>query len=226
MAYNQLIATIPMPARIAALPVSETGYPVPWFVQWLDADGKPTVHGEGKPDFRVMDVVKFQQVLKGQPRCWICGEILGRHKVFTIGPMCSINRVISEPPSHRECAEYSAKACPFLSRPRMRRNEKDLPDGRGEGAGIPLDRNPGAVCLWETQRYKPFKAGAGVLFKLGEPLRVDWWAEGRPATRDEVMAAIDSGYPHLEKLEQAEGADAVAELTAMRRFVVQRLLPA
>ena len=225
MPYNETIATIPMPDRIKSLPISDKGYPVPWFVQWLDASGKACAHGEGQPDFRVVDANKFVQCLRGQPRCWICGETLGRHRVFVIGPMCSINRVISEPPSHRECAEYSAKACPFLSRPRMKRNEKDLPPG-GMTPGIHIDRNPGVMCLWETKTYKPFAAGQGVLIRLGDPIRTDWWAEGRLATRDEVMAAIDTGYPLLEKVARDEGSDAVDELTARRRFVVQRLVPA
>jgi hypothetical protein len=226
MSYNETIAAIPMPARIAALPISDAGYPVPWFVQWLDERGKPCVHGEGQPDFRVVDAIKFRQSLHGQPRCWICGETLGRHKVFTIGPMCAINRVISEPPAHRDCAEYSVKACPFLSKPRMRRNEKDLPPNRLPVAGNHIDRNPGAMCLWETKTYKPFKAGGGILFALGDPVRVDWWAEGRAATRDEIIAAIDSGYPQLDKMAKDEGADAMAELEARRRFVMQRLVPA
>ena len=39
----------PMPSRIAALPVDERGYPVPWFVAWID----------GKPEFRCADPAKF-----------------------------------------------------------------------------------------------------------------------------------------------------------------------
>lgn len=29
---------------------------------------------------------------------------------FVVGPMCELNRISGEPPSHRECAEFSA-AC-------------------------------------------------------------------------------------------------------------------
>jgi hypothetical protein len=34
---------------------------------------------------------------------------------FVVGPMCGINRNSAEPPSHKECAQWSARNCPFLS---------------------------------------------------------------------------------------------------------------
>lgn len=40
-------------------------------------------------------------------------------------------------------------------------------------------------------------------------------AEGRPATRDEVVASIDSGLPILRADAEAEGSDAVADLEQM-----------
>jgi hypothetical protein len=215
-----------IPARIDRLPRDHRGFPVPWFVQFFK-DGKASDFGVGEPDFRVADQRKLAKAIK-HSLCWICGDPLGRHRVFVIGPMCAINRTISEPPSHRECAEFSAKACPFLSRPRMRRNEKDLPDNRVEPGGIALDRNPGAVCLWETKDYRTFRAtmgNDGILFFLGEPTRVDWWANGRTATRDEVLASIDSGFPALENLARQEGPEALVALDQYRERVMP-LLPA
>lgn len=214
----------PLPSRVARLPKDERGFPVPWFVQWFE-NGEPSDFGVGAPDFRVIDSRKMQTALR-QPRCWVCGEQMGVHRVFLIGPMCAINRVISEPPSHRECAEFAAKACPFLANPRMRRNEKDLPEGEA-AAGFGLKRNPKAVCLWETKNYRPFKAhagNAGILFRLGEPERVDWYAMGRAATRAEVLESIDSGYPELERLALADGPEAVAALEQYRARVLP-LLP-
>jgi hypothetical protein len=133
--------------------------------------------------------------------------------------------VTSEPPSHRDCAEFAARACPFLTKPRMRRNEKDLPDERMT-VGMPIDRNPGCVALYETRHVSPFKAGEGYLFKLGEPTRIDWWAEGRQATREEVLASIDSGYPILmDTATKHDGPEGVKELTRMRDQAM-RYLPA
>jgi hypothetical protein len=215
----------PLPARIARLHKDHRGFPTPWFVQWFYGD-KPSDAGSGEPDFRVVDGRKFNAALR-MPICWTCGQPLGKHRVFLIGPMCAVNRVISEPPSHRDCAEFSVKACPFLSRPRMRRNEKDLPEKHEEAAGFGIKRNPGVICLWETSDYRPFRpqhGNAGVLFRLGEPSRVDWWAEGRPATRTEVEASIASGFPTLQELARQEGADAMRELQQLRERVTP-LLP-
>jgi len=217
-----------MPPRIAKLPRDHRGFPVPWFVQWME-HGAPAREGEGEPDFRVIDSAKFARCI-AVPRCWICGEMLGKHRVFLIGPMCAINRVISEPPSHRACAEFAVKACPFMVQPRMRRNGKDIPVETVNAAGLHIDRNPGVTCLWETHRYKPFRVDAargepGILYRLGDPTRADWWAEGRAATREEVMSAIGRGLPQLVELAELDGRAAVNELKRYLDRAMQLLPP-
>lgn len=202
--YNARIKGIqPMPSRIARLPVSETGYPVPWFVAWID----------GQADFRIIGRDKIATAVK-RKLCWVCGEPLGRNFAMTLGPMCAINRTISEPPSHRECAIYSARACPFLSNPRMRRNEVAM-EGYVKAAGNGIARNPGATCIWVTRGYRPFRAPGGVLFTFDDPIEVHWFAEGREASRPEVEASIVSGLPLLEQDAAAEGPAAIAALRRM-----------
>lgn len=140
-----MIALPELPRRIAKLPKDECGYPVPRFVKWLE-DGKPAPDGASPgavPDFRYADA-SFRARAFTRGLCWICGEPTGAHRVFVIGPMCVINRITSEPACHRDCAEFAAKACPFLIRPRQKRNEKDLIEG---APGFMIKRNPGCVCL-------------------------------------------------------------------------------
>lgn len=184
--------------RIAQLPVDERGYPVPYFVAWID----------GKPDFRLTDPAKFADcMLHGN--CWVCGTRLGAHLAFPIGPMCAINRTTSEPPSHRNCAEWSIRNCPFLTRPNMVRREDEVTEAnKANTAGIPLYRNPGVTCLWMTKFYAPFLAPNGVLFQVGDPEEVTWWREGRPATREEILESIHSGLPSLRELCDQEDTDA------------------
>jgi hypothetical protein len=182
-----------LPARLASLPI-DRGYPVPWFVSWID----------GVPEFRALDAAKWRQALAAS-LCWVCGQKLGRHRVFVIGPMCGVNRITSEPPCHAECAEWSAKHCPFLSRPHAtRRDATELlaSGGAQEAAGCPLDRNPGVTLLWWTRTYATFRAehgNAGLLLELGAPERVKWITAGRPATRGEALEAIVSGMPALRE---------------------------
>lgn len=192
----------PLPARMSQLRLDHRGYPVPYFVAWID----------GKPDFRVMDGAKLPGAVKNR-RCWICGEPLGRYMTFLIGPMCAINRTISEPPSHQECADFSARACPFLTLPKAARRETNIPGGTSEAAGDGLKRNPGVVLLWTTLSYRTFGDGrGGTLFRLGDPTGLAWIAEGRTATRAEVMESIESGLPSLRSLAEAQGEDAIQAL--------------
>jgi len=45
------------------------------------------------------------------------------------------------------------------------------------------------------------------LLHMGEPETVKWYAEGRLATREQVLASIDSGFPALAELAlKQEGA--------------------
>jgi len=199
---NASIRAIPLPARMQHLPISATGYPVPWFVAWLN----------GEPDFRIADAPKVARAVRAK-LCWLCGQTLGRHLAFVIGPMCAVNRVSSEPPCHRDCAEYAIKACPFLVRPRMRRNDKDRPAERFEPGGIMIRRNPGVTLVWITKSYQLFKPpNGGVLFEIGAPETLHFYSEGRRATREEIMASIDSGLPALRRVAEIEGQDAIVAL--------------
>jgi hypothetical protein len=194
---NQALWSIPTPDRIKHRPISRTGFYVPWFVY--------VSHETGEPDFRVIGPGKMEQAVK-RNLCWICGGALGVHRASVIGAMCAVNRCISEPPAHFECAEYAARACPFLANPRAKRNEKNLPEERIEPAGT-IRRNPGVVAVWVAREIKPFRHEHSVLFRLGEPERVLWFAEGRPATRAEVLHSIDTGLPLLYDEADRQGID-------------------
>lgn len=210
---NASIRDIPMPDRFKKLPVSEKGFPIPFFVGSL----------EGKRDFRVIGPDVMAKCYR-QRLCWLCGEPLGQYLAFVIGPMCSINRVSSEPPSHRDCAEYAVRACPFLSKPAMRRNEAGLPSLVERTAGKAIAHNPGATLIWITKSYHPIDAGNGVLFQIGDPVETLWFKEGRKATRTEIDDAIAKGLPLLRQHAEAEGREAVEELERYIRRT-EKLLP-
>lgn len=194
----------PLPERIARLPVAANGYPVPWFVAWVDGP-----NGEEVPEFRAADARKRHDALV-RNLCWVCGDVLGQHKAFVLGPMCAVNRVTSEPACHRECAEFSVRACPFLTKPHMVRREAGLPEGTVEAPGFAIDRNPGCSAVWVAKKFSVINLGGGdYLFRVGEPTEVTWWAEGRTATRAEVIASVESGLPILRS--KADGPGDLAE---------------
>jgi hypothetical protein len=198
-----------MPGRIRALPRNKAGYPVPWFVATID----------GQPDFRVIKPGAIADAV-GNKRCWVCGCPFLRQedRAFTIGPMCAVNRVSAEPPSHRDCAVFSARFCPFLSVPQMTRREKHKPAEAANPAGIMITRNPGVALVWVTGyrswRLKPDGSG-GTLFDIGEPREALWFARGRDATRAEVLESIGSGLPLLAEMAEQDGPEACAELQFM-----------
>lgn len=214
-----MITLTEMPPAIAALPRDDRGYPVPWFVAWPDG---PT----GKPEFRCMDGKKLRDAIKDK-RCWVCGEPLDpKQHVFVIGPMCSINRISAEPPSHAECAEFSVRNCPFLTRPAAVRRDANLPEDSTHGAGIMIARNPGVTLLWYCRGYKLMQDGSrGVLFQLPGASQVRFFREGRKATRSEILDSIETGLPILQKVAAEDGADALECLQKATKNAM-KLIPA
>src|SRR5262245_25131465 len=166
-----------LPDRLQHLRVDARGYVVPWFVQWVKAGSDPPepVPPEtpgAMPEFRIMDQDKWIRAVR-EKCCWVCGDRLGKYLTFVIGPMCGINRTTAEPPSHRECAEWSARNCPFLSRPQMVRRDYDNLQAQHHVAGEMLARNPGVTLLWTTRRYTIFNDGRGnPLIEIGDPTSV------------------------------------------------------
>jgi hypothetical protein len=116
--------------------------------------------------------------------------------------MCGINRITAEPPSHKDCAEYALKACPFLSNPQAKRPERPMPAGV-HVAGHMIERNPGVSLMWTAESFALWRlAGHQTpLIRLGPPLELAFWANGREATREELMRSLMAG------LELLRGAD-------------------
>lgn len=206
-----------LPDRMKDLAVDDRGYPVPWFVAWVD----------GKPEFRAMDGSKFRRAIR-EKLCWVCGGRLGVNVCFVAGPMCGINRTSSEPPAHLECGRWSARNCPFLNNPHMVRREDEVVNNaamRESAPGFAITRNPGVAMLWITRQFEVYDDGKGrPLIQMGQPESVEWYACGRPATRAEVVASIESGLPNLEALARQQSGAMEALERAQRRF--DRWLPA
>ena len=203
-----------LPNRIRTLPVDRRGYPVPYFVDYVN----------GEPEFRAMSPEKWRKCVN-ERLCWVCGQKLGSHLAFAIGPMCAITRTTSEPPSHRECAEWSAINCPFLSRPHMVRREDEMVKAKTLVAGEMIMRNPGVVCIWMTKSYRIWRDSKGKpLITVGDPLDVGWYAEGRSAARAEVEESIRTGLPLLA--ETCEGDSQCLQELEEKRHAILCLLPA
>jgi len=202
------------PTRMRARPIDERGYSIPYFVGYVN----------GKPDFRCADQAKFAACVKFK-KCWLCGEKLGVHHTFVIGPMCVVNRVTSEPPCHLECATYAMKGCPFLKLPNAQYRLANRPEGYVEPAGVGLTHNPTACALYTCREWHLVKVSNGYLLQLGEPSNVEFWHRAQLATRGQVIDAMNIGLPKLAEVAREEGPDSLAELRRMLH-VAQAYLPA
>lgn len=210
---------VDMPARMARLPRDKHGRPVPWFVHWAD----------GQPDFRVIGAGRVPDAHRLR-LCWVCGQARGSYMAFVVGPMCAVNGISSEPPSHRDCAVYSATACPFLITPTMCRREARLPE-HVDPPGVMLLRNPGVTLVWVTRSYElvPDHEGRALFSFAGSPpTETLWFTRGRAADRVEAIAAVDAGLPALRAAAEADADPprALAHLQQLHTAALVHLPPA
>lgn len=206
----------PLPPRIAALPRDTRGYPIPWFL----ADQSP------EANFQLAAKEKVSRAF-AQKRCWICGQHMGVMLCFVVGPISTLTRTSSEPPSHLTCAGFAAVACPFLVRPQMRRMPKA--EGAQHPPGDFRTTNPGITALWSTRDVTMVRTTAdtsvsargGNMFLLGVPEAVAWYCEGRGATLAEVSGVVAEEARVLTLAAKREGPRAELDLLQS----VQALLP-
>jgi len=186
------------------------GRPIPFFVGYPDGE---------TPDFRTMDGPKLRQAII-KDLCWVCGERLLRrygshYGTFVAGPMCLVNLTSAEPPSHHDCALWSARACPFLANPNKVRRETGMEGLLENTAGIAIARNPGVTALIECSKWEIWNPGNGLLFRMKQVSAVRWLAHGEEASVKQVMESIETGLPALHQMSIEDGHGAEDELKRM-----------
>ena len=189
----------PLPTRMLYLPVDERGYPIPEFVSNLD----------GKRDFRVVSLEHMANCISDDI-CWICGQRLEALKAFVIGPLPAIQGFSNEPPSHIECAEFAVRVCPFLLLPKAQ--HRAIAHPKVEKLPRAAKGNPGVCCVYTVRGYAHQERKKGLIFLTGQAVRVDWYTQGRLATRSEVSAAfkasiLEFGAPGNEQAVKKRIAD-------------------
>lgn len=123
---------IPIPSFLKHPKVNKNGFPIPFFVGYVD----------GKPDFRLLDAKKQMYCIE-QKLCAICGKKLIKHSYYFIsGPNGYTNKISTDPAMHRACAEYSLNVCPHLHIEKTTRRETGIEHLKQEQGAIMLDKPP------------------------------------------------------------------------------------
>ena len=155
---------IPMPPRIARLPRTKHGLPVPYIAD---------EHDDGSPDLGVVE-----PGISGDCHrlrlCSICGEKLApAERTFITGPsgVFGPNCGCGDPPMHGECARYALRVCPHLVAPGSVSVVITAPRYR-----LGYIRTLGTNANYWP--YRPYK-------------RVEWWSEGKQVIdRDEILGLL------------------------------------
>lgn len=181
----------PLPDHMKRLQFDDRGYPIPYFVQWID----------GKPDFRVLDQEKFARAAR-KSLCTICGEQLGIYKSFVGGPMNLLQLISGEPPMHRDCALFSVQACPFLLLPLAKRRAVNLPGEVGSLGGpgdVFYEANPGISSIVTCTSF----IVDGNIFRFGKVTSLEWYTQGRIATKEEITEALARARDRLQSIQRS-----------------------
>lgn len=185
-----------LPLRMRSLARDESGLPIPWFA-WTS--GQPWRTDRGR----------WLQAVREQI-CWVCGQRLGEHTSFVLQPIEGVSRKASDPPSHKQCAQWRAQNCP-------------------EGWRLPADDLvsawPGVVLAYTAVRGEVRKDGRGGLYvDLGPASECTWWRYGREATREEVIDSVEPAFIDLERQASPEGWDGITSLYR-RKAELERFYP-
>ncbi len=179
-----------LPDRMKHLPVSPSlGLPIPWHADIVG----------GEPEFKLMRS-RIEQAVNKQT-CWICGDRLGQFMAFTLYPLSSFDWgwSTSEPPSHKECAIYSARVP-------IRPPQQDV------------------TLIWICKGYRAQHDGGRLVIYQGNPIERYWYTQGRTATRIEAEAAIAARVLILQELASNVGPAVMSGLSSAVD-VAQALLP-
>jgi len=133
-----------IPPFLDHLKVDARGYPIPFFVPYID----------GKPDFRFVTAEKIHLCVE-KKLCGICGKKLFEFSYFCTGPVGLQSGSHSDPPAHKQCLEYALKTCPHLVFEKTTRNERgELYKELREQDFVGIETKPKEFYLIKADKFK------------------------------------------------------------------------
>lgn len=156
-----------IPKRMRHLPAYK-GLPIP-YVQFVAADG---------PDFKAIDHGRVFEVLTDR-LCGVCGQSLAESFAVIGGEKSIASRTFTDPPMHKECAQYAARACPYLNGEKRSYSKADF---KGEGPVVEcelIDKEgvPKRMGILYAKSFTYFTIpdkGPMLYVRVADVLNVDW----------------------------------------------------
>lgn len=159
MAFN-----LEIPKELSHLKIDERGYPVPFFVSWIN----------GKPEFRYLNNERQEMIIENK-LCHICGlKLYKDYSYFISGPVGLQNRISSDAGMHRVCAEFSLRACPhlYLQKAERRQNDELGKKINARHDDVVIKEKPQTLYLIKACKWKPVKH-KGITYIRYQPTEAD-----------------------------------------------------
>jgi hypothetical protein len=153
-----------LPDSMKDLPLDPRGFPIPWFVHCEPGQ---------TPDLRIASGEK-REIGFRDDLCWVCGQPLGKFRVFLGGPQSVKHCCFSDWCCHEKCAIFSAMFCPFVNGSMQRRREGGMESTVALPGQIP---EPPPVYALLYAVGKIVRSAHGHF--LTRPGRVTWFHRGR-----------------------------------------------
>lgn len=182
--------SIPVPERMAHLPLDKRGYPI-FFGAMIDDDGTPY--------FTVNDDRK-RELMVAHDLCSICGKTLLRGRWFAGGPASAFHErgAYIDMPMHDECVHYALRACPYLAAPRYGREVGQRQAESGKLGTVLVDptmiegRPDVFVAVMAIGQKMVGDDPFHQYVKPKQPYRkIEFWRHGRQLPADQAAALIN-----------------------------------
>ena len=198
------------------------GFYVPYFVTWFK--DRRQVHESvvgAEPHFPTIDKTR-EALCRRRRYCWICGRQMGTFMCFVMGPLSALQRISTEPPSHRECAVYAVQVCPFMV------GGYDMPENPATNEGQQVIeqmsiKNEQLNVIWVCHGYtlRPVDPSRGLfVYQMDHATDILLYHRGKPATLAQAMERINAAVMSNDRIRAILTNDELARrIQHLLRFV-------
>lgn len=192
-----------MPSRIAMLPKTKHGIPIPYVV---------LVDKFGEAHFRVNNEEKnFECMFKR--KCHICGQALLGENWFIGGHLSAFHErgAFNDGPTHKDCGLFALKVCPYLANNNYKASTSDAAMQKiADKLAGKVEKNIGLYnptqmndrlqffCFCQAPDYALIKSPPTYIVRATKPyISIEYWKEGEQITLEAARQLLPETDKHL-----------------------------